>query len=145
MFKRSLFLVLLGSIFLSLLLAACGAGGGSGSSASDAAGNADNGQKLFTSGKGSAAACAGCHSIKPNEKLVGPSLAGISGQAATIIKDPNYKGNAKDAAGYIHESIVEPNAYVVPGFPPNVMPANYGKDLSGQEINDLVAYLMTLK
>ncbi len=145
MVKRSLFLVLLGGVLLSLLVAACGGGSSAANPASGATGNADNGQKLFTSGKGSAPACAGCHSTKPNEKLVGPSLANISGQAATIIKDPNYKGKAKDPVGYIRESIVDPNAYVVPGFSPNVMPATYGKDLSEQEVNDLVAYLMTLK
>ena len=109
------------------------------------AGDANNGQKLFTSGKAPAPPCATCHSIKPGEKLVGPSLAGIGTQAAQIIKDPNYKGKAKDAAGYIQESIVDPNVYVVPTFPPNVMYQNYGKDLSSQEINDVVAYLMTLK
>ncbi len=142
MAKRLLFLML----FLSLVLAGCGGGGGSAQQAASAtSGNADNGQKLFNSGKGSAPACSGCHSIKPNERLVGPSLAGIGTQAANIVKDPNYKGQAKDAPGYIRESIVNPNAYVVSGYQPNVMYQNYGKDLSSQEIDDLVAYLMTLK
>ena len=31
------------------------------------------------------------------------------------------------------------------GFQPNIMPQNYGKNLTEQEINDRVAYLSTLK
>ncbi len=141
MIRRSLFLVLL----LSLLLAACGGGGGSAAPAGGGSGNAQNGQKLFTAGKGSAPACSGCHSTQAGVKLVGPSLANIATEAGNIIKDPNYKGKAKDPASYIRESIADPNAYVVQGYAPNVMYQNYGKDLSGQEIDDLVAYLMTLK
>ncbi len=145
MSKRVLFLLIL----VALLLAACGGGGGGAanqpSGGGGGTGDATNGQKLFTAGKSPAPACSGCHSIKPGEKLVGPSLAGIGTQAAQIIKDPNYKGTAKTADDYIRESITNPNAYVVAGYQPNVMYQNYGKDLSSTDINDLVAYLMTLK
>jgi nitric oxide reductase subunit C len=137
---RSLFLLLV----LGLLLAACGGGGGQ-QAASAVSGNADNGQKLFNSGKGSAPACSACHSVKPNEKLVGPSLAGIATRAGQTVKDPSYKGQAKDTVGYVRESIVDPNVYVVPSYPANVMYPNFSKDLTSQEVDDLVAYLMTLK
>ena len=146
MSQRVLFLLAV-LILLMLVAAACGGAPATTQPASGGGGTGDvaNGQKLFTAGKGSAPACAGCHSIKPNEKLVGPSLAGIGTSAVQIIKDPNYKGSAKTAEDYIRESIVSPNAYVTPTYQPNVMYQNYGKDLTTQEQNDLVAYLMTLK
>ncbi|HEX9115507.1 MAG TPA: cytochrome c [Anaerolineae bacterium] len=140
--------ILFALILVSLLLAACSSAPSSPAAPagpSTSAGDAANGQKLFTAGKSPAPPCASCHSIKPGEKLVGPSLAGISTQAAQVIKDPNYKGKAKTAQDYIQESIVDPNIYIVSGYQPNVMYQNYGKDLSSQEVNDLVAYLMTLK
>src|SRR4029450_4087674 len=59
--------------------------------------------------------CAACHSIAPGVNIVGPTLAGISATAATRIASPDYHGHARDAAGYIRESIVEPNAYVLTG------------------------------
>ncbi|MEE8496409.1 MAG: hypothetical protein V3S21_08015 [Xanthomonadales bacterium] len=32
------------------------------------------------------------------------------------LSDPSYQGNAKDAEGYLHESMVDPGIYVVKGF-----------------------------
>jgi mono/diheme cytochrome c family protein len=102
-------------------------------------GNADNGKNLFT-----AQGCAACHSLKPGEKIVGPSLAGIASQAGEIIKAPDYKGKATSAALYIHESIVQPSAYVVPGFLDGVMPKDFGAaKLSAQDLADLIAFLLT--
>ncbi len=49
------------------------------------------------------------------------------------------------AAEYIHQSIVDPNAYVVEGFAEGLMYQNYAQDLTEQEINDLVAFTLTLK
>jgi len=51
-------------------------------------------------------------------------------------------GKAKTAEEYIRESIVEPNEYVVSGFPAGVMVQDFGKKLSGQDIDDLIAFLM---
>ncbi len=49
------------------------------------------------------------------------------------------------AEEYLHQSIVDPNAFVVPGFPKGQMIQNFGKILTEEEINDLVAFLLTLK
>jgi nitric oxide reductase subunit C len=105
------------------------------------------GQALFRS---VAPTCAACHSIAPGVNMAGPSLAGIGTRAAERLKQADYKGGAKDAAGYIHESIVNPSAYVVPGamYSSNgqsFMPPSFGKDLTPQQVDDLVAYLMSLK
>jgi nitric oxide reductase subunit C len=101
-------------------------------------GDAANGEKLFASN-----GCSACHSLKESEEIVGPSLFHIGQAAASIIKDGGYTGKAQTAEDYIRESIVEPNAYVVPGFGPGIMPQDFGKKLSAQDIDDLIAFLMT--
>lgn len=45
---------------------------------------------------------------------------------------------------YLYESIVAPNAYIVPSFQEDIMPAEYGQILTEQELADLLAYLMTM-
>lgn len=83
------------------------------------------------------AACSACHNVANPNVLVGPSLMGISQRAAT--RRPGYS-----AVQYIHESIVIPNAYIVPGFTPGIMPQTFGQTLTPQQIADVIAYLMTL-
>lgn len=141
MLKRT-FLVL---VIVAMALTACGGGGGG---TGGGAGNATNGDTLFhqaTVGKNNAPGCVSCHSTEAGKTVVGPSLAGIGTQAAQIIKQSDYKGSAKTAEDYIRESIVSPNTYVTTGFSAGIMYQDYGKDLSGQQVNDLVAYLMSLK
>jgi nitric oxide reductase subunit C len=82
---------------------------------------------------------------------VAPNLGNIATEAARIVNSPDYHGQAKEAASYIRESIVRPNAYIVPG--PNYhnpdgtsdMESDFGQKLTPEQIDDLVAYLMTLK
>jgi nitric oxide reductase subunit C len=89
--------------------------------------------------------CNACHSINGQGGTTGPEHTHVAASAAQRIKDPAYKGAATDAAGYIRESILQPGAYVVPGFPGNLMPTSFGQQLSAQDLDDLVAYLMTLQ
>lgn len=94
--------------------------------------------------------CFACHSTSAGVNLVGPSLANISETAEQRIKDPAYHGKAKDAAGYIRESIVDPNAFVLAGPTyssggRSLMPTGFDASLKPQQIDELVAYLMTLK
>lgn len=58
-------------------------------------------------------ACALCHESAGGRA---PSLAGIAQIAEERIKDIAYKGNAKNAEEYIIESMINPSAYVIPGF-----------------------------
>jgi cytochrome c2 len=127
-----------------LVLAACGGGGGQ--TASVPAGDATKGQALFeqkTIGKDNLQGCSTCHSIQKGVDGIGPSLAGIGTDAAGSVKVPEYKGSANDAAGWLKESIVSPNTDIADGFQVNVMPQNFKDELTDQQVNDLVAYLMT--
>jgi len=47
-----------------------------------------------------------------------------------------------DDTAAIEEMIVEPNAEIAKGYPPNVMPQNFGELLSSKELEDLVQYLI---
>lgn len=105
------------------------------------------GQALF---RRSSPGCFACHSTSPGVNMVGPSLAGIGATAAARITASAYHGKATDAAGYIRESIVDPNADLVPGptYSSNgqsMMPPGFETSLDAAQIDALVAYLMTLK
>jgi nitric oxide reductase subunit C len=105
------------------------------------------GQALFRS---VTPACNACHSVAPGVNLAGPTLAGLAARAAAVIASPEYKGAAKDVAGYIRESIAEPSRHLIPGAMysaggTSFMPNTYGKDLKPEELDHLVAYLSTFK
>jgi nitric oxide reductase subunit C len=105
------------------------------------------GERLFRS---AAPACNACHSIAPGVNMAGPTLAGLSARAEQAISAPGYKGKAKDIESYIREAIVEPSAHLVPGpmYSANgtsFMPNTYGKDLKPEQIEQLVAYLASIK
>jgi len=91
------------------------------------------GQQIMT-GKG---ACIGCHVVAQGGVggNTGPNLS----QVATVA-DSRKPG--LDAAAYFRESIRQPQAYVVPGFAP-LMPAFTEGQLSEQELNQVIAYLLT--
>jgi len=142
-----LFLVLIISV---LILSSCGSqpsSPGAGQPAAAPIGNAANGQKLFSEpliASAGAPGCAACHSVEAGKTIVGPSLAGIAVEAEKIVQEADYKGAAKTGVAFLRESIVAPNAYVPQGFKPDIMPKTFNR-LSGQELDDLVTYLTTLK
>ncbi len=75
--------------------------------------------------------CAGCHGATDG---AGPAFSGMAERAATRV-------DGMSAEDYIHESIVDPSAYVVEGFA-DIMPKTYGEDFDDEQINGLVAYVM---
>ena len=107
----------------------------------------DRGKAIFNG----AGACAGCHAVAPGVRLVGPSLAGIAVTAAERVKDPAYHGKATGAEEYLRESILEPSRFLAPGgnfaTPAGLsfMPDHYSKVLDAGQVDDLVAYLDTLR
>lgn len=82
----------------------------------------------------STAGCSGCHSLG-TDNIVGPGLGGMAQKAAN-------RRPGMSASDYLHESIVNPSAFVVQGFAP-VMPA-IGQTLPASDIDALVAYLESL-
>jgi hypothetical protein len=76
--------------------------------------------------------------MEPDVVLVGPSMAGIANRAGSQV-------SGQSAEDYLRESIVDPDAFVVDGFAAGLMTSTYGSALSEQQIEDLVAYMMTLK
>ena len=84
------------------------------------------------------AGCRICHSLEKGETIIGPSFYGIADHAGERVP-------GMTAEEYLHQSIVEPNAFVVPGFPEGQMIQNFGQILTEEQINDLVAFLMTME
>lgn len=89
------------------------------------------------------AGCPVCHripGIAGADGRVGPPLwLGTSGQQR--LRDPAYHGTAKTVHEYIIESVVEPAAFVVPGYPAQTMPTWYGAKLSALALEKIAAYL----
>ncbi len=116
-------------------------------------GDAASGAKLFGASK---IECNSCHypdrpSPGPGEDSA-PNLGNIVTVAEQVLKSPAYKGKAKTAAEYLRESIVDPNIYIVATNDAyrskdgkSAMDQTYAKDLTPQQIEDLVAYMLTLK
>lgn len=106
-----------------------------------AVGDPEQGRILFNELKPEAGfACATCHRTDSEERLIGPGLLGVAAWAAA-----NIAGQTPE--GYLHQSIVDPNAYIVEGNPPypqSLMPQIYAELFTPEQINDLVAYLLTL-
>jgi len=100
---------------------AAAGGGGGGRGGKQAA--APNGEQLFAS-----AGCTGCHTLK------------AAGATAKVGPDLGKLG--KVDAKFLQTSIVEPNADVTKGYKPDVMPGNFGTQLSKEEIDALVKYLL---
>ncbi len=89
------------------------------------------GQKVFQQN------CGACHSLQSDLTIVGPSLAGIAARAGDRV-------DGQDARTYIYTSVLNPDAYLVTGYE-NQMPTNFGKTLTGEDLDAVVAYLLTMK
>ena len=94
----------------------------------NAAPGGTSGKKLFVDN-----GCNGCHTFEP------------AGAAGTVGPDLDRLPELARRAGepledFIRDSIVDPDAYVEPGFPKGVMPGTY-KGLPPQQVDALVKYL----
>jgi mono/diheme cytochrome c family protein len=96
-------------------------------------GDPAQGEKVFN-----AYGCNGCHKVSGEGGTVGPDLSDIGRLAGTLKPGVN-------AEAFIREAIVQPDAFTQKGRQAGLMPQDYGQRLSRQEIDDLVAYLLTLK
>jgi cytochrome c oxidase subunit II len=99
------------------------AGGGGSSGGGGSAGGGPDAQQIFTS-----AGCSGCHTLAK------------AGATAKVGPDLGKLGNVD--AKFIRTSIVDPNADVTKGYEPNIMPQNFENQLSKEELDALVKYLL---
>lgn len=79
--------------------------------------------------------CNACHSID-GSKLVGPSFKGIWGHTAKT-----NVGEVKVDEAYIRESILQPNAKIVDGYPPAMPP----QALNDNELMAITLFIQSLK
>ena len=91
-------------------------------------GDAAAGKTLFV-----AQGCGGCHTYTPagTKGNVGPDLDNLAADAK--------KANQGSVQEYTAQSIENPTAYTVPGFPSGVMPSY--SSLQDKQVADLVAFL----
>ncbi|MFN8528916.1 MAG: cytochrome c [Anaerolineae bacterium] len=91
-------------------------------------------------------ACSQCHSVTADQlRIIGPGLWNVSVRA---LERPGYAS----AIDYIHESIINPQAFIVPPdsngvpFPENLMPQHYSDPtiMPPEDLANIVAYLLTL-
>ena len=80
--------------------------------------------------------CSRCHGLAAETVIVGPPLGGIADRARERVP-------GQDAAGYLLQSILAPDRYLVEGYE-NLMPSDLGKKLTGEELDAIIAYLLTL-
>jgi cytochrome c len=100
-----------------------------------AAANLDHGKQVF-------AACAACHTEKPD--ALGPSLKGVVGRKSAALDDFRYSGPLRRAnltwdEGTLKQFLADPQAKV----PGTRMP--FGGLGDPKDVDDVVGYLATLK
>jgi cytochrome c oxidase subunit 2 len=85
------------------------------------------------------AGCGACHTFKAagTNATIGPDL---DTAPAADAKKTNTA-----LAAFVRESIVNPEAYIAPGFPKNVMPKTFGTSLSKAQLDTLVSFIVSGK
>jgi cytochrome c oxidase subunit 2 len=100
-----------------------------------AAGTTIDGRKVATE-KG----CLACHSLD-GSRGVGPTFKGLFGSKVTVVKGGQTITLAADEA-FLTESIRQPAATVVEGFPP-IMPGN--PDMPDEDVAALIGFIKSFK
>jgi cytochrome c oxidase subunit 2 len=110
---------------------ASAAGGASGAAAGA---SAAAGKAVFTGSAG----CSSCHTLAAAGATgtVGPNLG------TQIV--PNAKKAGMPLKQFIFQSITKPNAFISPGFQPNIMPQNFAQTLPAGQIQSLVAFIASV-
>jgi mono/diheme cytochrome c family protein len=126
---------------LALALAGCGGGGDSATTSTAApidatgttvSGDVAAGRDVFIS-----TGCGSCHTLEEagTDGAVGPNLD----TEVTI----SLEAAGAQLEDFLRSSIVDPDSFVMPQFSGGVMPSDYGDQLSEQQLDDLVAFLVS--
>ena len=84
------------------------------------------------------ASCGSCHTLAAagTTGTVGPNLG------TTIVPDAKKAGMPVKA--FITDSILKPNAFIAPGYGPNVMPQTFGQTLTQTQVQALVNFISSV-
>ena len=96
--------------------------------------SATAGKAIFTG----AAGCSTCHT------LAAAGATGTIGPDLGTKVVPNAKTRGLPLKQFIEESIVKPNAFISPGFQPNIMPQTFAKSLTPAQIQQLVDFIASV-
>jgi len=122
--------VVLGCLMLGLALAGCGGGQTEPPATPTLSPELAAGRRVFITH------CGACHSPTPGTVIVGPSLGGIATHGAERV-------DGLDARAYVYNSILQPSDYLVEGYD-DLMPQDLAKKLTGEELDAVVAYVLSL-
>ena len=84
--------------------------------------------------------CAVCHSVDGTKK-VGPPWLHLYNSSVPLSDGTKVTADVK----YLTNSIENPNLQIVAGFSPNVMPDTFAQALTQPQIQNLIAYIESLK
>ena len=122
-----------------LVAAGCGGGGGGGETATATPAKtqqggggaaAASGEQLFTSN-----GCSGCHT------LAAANATGTTGPDFDKQLKSDAKAAGKPLKAFVHQSIVQPDAYIAKGYSGGIMPKTFGSSLTPAQLNALVDYI----
>jgi len=83
--------------------------------------------------------CVGCHTADGSSS-VGPTWLGLYGSEETLTDGTTI---VVDEAQLL-QSILDPNAQIIEGFLPDLMPMGFGDTFTQAELEDLIAYIKSL-
>lgn len=108
-------------------------------------GDAERGRVLFamplTAPRGELPACVRCHAVEKDR----PSPMGLGTNFYDIGERAEREVPGQTAAEYLRTSIVTPDAHLAGGYQDGLMYREYATLLTPQQIEDLVAYMRTLR
>jgi|GEM_PF-1829509 len=84
--------------------------------------------------------CAACHSAN-GDPGIGPTWKGLFGLTRSLTDGTEVTADE----AYLQEAIVAPNTKIVQGFPPSIMPQDFGDRLSEDQIQAIIEYIKVLK
>jgi cytochrome c553 len=124
-------------LFASAFLLACGGA---------ATGDAERGRQLYNGERApldansDAPRCIDCHpaTVGGQVAIMGNNLSNIGNRAAQTVP-------GQDAQAYLREAILEPDKYLAGGFQEGIHYREYSRLLSDQDVEDLIAYMLTLR
>lgn len=79
--------------------------------------------------------CVTCHSLDEGVVLVGPSLYDLATRAPSQVE-------GQSAGQYVTESIVDPDAFIVPGYSEGQMVGSFEDSLTPAQVESLVNFLL---